>query len=175
MLPFSWEESKKKKKIVRLTNSKNFQLQDKLQHVIKYFYKAITAHPLFEEAVDAGILAIPNVEEDWEDAPFLSHISYLITRQRYNLWLYFHLQLAGFIVLPIAYPVVPKGKSRVRIVFHARHTEEQLDALVNAICDWAQEMLDIEASGKGRNMIPTAARKVYAARANGSSTDLESR
>ncbi|KAK2871725.1 hypothetical protein FQN49_002896 [Arthroderma sp. PD_2] len=138
-------------------------LQDNLQDAIKYFYKAITSHPVYDEACDAGILSIPNAE-NWETAQQLTHISYVITRQRYTLFLYFHLQLAKFIVLPIHYPVVPKGKSRVRIVFHARHTKEQLDDLANSICAWAQEMMDIEVGGKKTNKIPTATRQVYAAR-----------
>ncbi|VUC23263.1 unnamed protein product [Clonostachys rosea] len=138
-------------------------LQAQLQSRIRYFYKAITSRPIYDEANDAGILSIPNAE-NWEAEPLLTHISYVLTRQRYTLFLYFHLQLAKFIVLPINYPVVPKGKSRVRIVFHARHTDAQLDALADSICVWAEEMLAIEAAGKKANKVPTAARQVYAAR-----------
>uniref|UniRef100_A0A0B7KAQ2 Aminotransferase class I/classII large domain-containing protein n=1 Tax=Bionectria ochroleuca TaxID=29856 RepID=A0A0B7KAQ2_BIOOC len=138
-------------------------LQAQLQSRIRYFYKAITSRPIYDEANDAGILSIPNAE-NWEAETLLTHISYVLTRQRYTLYLYFHLQLAKFIVLPINYPVVPKGKSRVRIVFHARHTNAQLDALADSICTWAEEMLAIEAAGKKANKVPTAARQVYAAR-----------
>ncbi|CAH0042178.1 unnamed protein product [Clonostachys rhizophaga] len=138
-------------------------LQAQLQSRIRYFYKAITSRPIYDEANDAGILSIPNAE-NWEAETLLTHISYVLTRQKYTLYLYFHLQLAKFIVLPINYPVVPKGKSRVRIVFHARHTDAQLDALADSICTWAEEMLAIEAAGKKANKVPTAARQVYAAR-----------
>lgn len=139
------------------------QLQEQLQSTIRYFYKAVTSNPIYDEACEAGILSIPNAD-NWETASNLTHISYVLTRQRYTLFLLFHLQLAKFIVLPIYYPVVPKGKARVRIVFHARHTHEQLDGLANAICAWAQEMMDIEAGGKKANKVPTATRQVYAAR-----------
>ena len=60
------------------------------------------------------------------------------------------------------YPIVPKGQSRVRVAFHANNTESQVDALVGAICEWAQEMMDIEGGGGDGNKIPKAARQVYA-------------
>jgi 8-amino-7-oxononanoate synthase len=63
---------------------------------------------------------------------------------------------------PILYPVVPKGFSRIRIVFHAGNTEEEVEKLANSICEWAQEMLELEASGKGVK-VPSAARQVHAA------------
>lgn len=60
------------------------------------------------------------------------------------------------------YPTVPKGQSRVRLAFHADNTEVQVDGLINAICEWAQEMMDIEDDGENGTQIPKAARQVYA-------------
>lgn len=85
-----------------------------------------------------------------------------MTRQRYTLFLCYHLQMVGINCFPIRYPVVPRGLSRIRIVFHAGNTEEEVEKLANCICEWAQEMLDLEASGKGVK-VPSAARQVHAA------------
>lgn len=110
-----------------------------------------------------GILSMP-LSEGWETRPFVTHVVPVWTRQRYNYWLIFHLQLAQFCTFPIDYPVVPKGRSRVRLTFHAANTESQVDGLVAAICDWAQEMVDIEEGGRGG--VPRAARQVYASMAD---------
>lgn len=60
------------------------------------------------------------------------------------------------------YPTVPKGQSRVRVAFHANNTESQVEGLVGAICEWAQEMMEIEGGEGDGNKIPKAAREVYA-------------
>ncbi|PWY87346.1 class II aminotransferase/8-amino-7-oxononanoate synthase [Aspergillus sclerotioniger CBS 115572] len=136
-------------------------LQDNLQRLVKHFFETITANPVYDEANDAGILSIP-LAEDWESRPFLTQVIPVMTRQRYILWLCYHLQLAGLSVFPIDYPVVPKGKGRVRVVFHAGNTNNEVEKLAETICEWAQEMLDIEESGKGGAKIPSAARQVQA-------------
>jgi 8-amino-7-oxononanoate synthase len=141
-------------------------LQVKLQNVARHFYKTITSHSVWDEATDEGILDIPNAK-DYESNPYPTHILSVMTRQRYNQYLYYHLQLAGFVVLPINYPVVPKGLNRIRIVFHARHTNVEVEGLANSIAEFAQEMLDIEAGRKGTNKIPSGARRVFAAREAG--------
>ncbi|KAI1826772.1 class II aminotransferase/8-amino-7-oxononanoate synthase [Xylaria intraflava] len=138
-------------------------LRLKLHNVVRKYYETITSHEVFDEASEAGLLTIPNAT-DFESREYLSHISYIATRQRYNEYLYFHLQLRGFKVLAVDYPIVPKGKNRIRLVFQAHHTDAQIEGLVEAICEWAQEMLDIEANPRGENKIPSAARQVYACR-----------
>jgi 8-amino-7-oxononanoate synthase len=57
---------------------------------------------------------------------------------------------------------VPKGTKRVRLVFHADHTDAQVDSLAAAICEWAHEMMEIEASDKSGSTIPCAAQQVFA-------------
>ncbi|KAF1843631.1 class II aminotransferase/8-amino-7-oxononanoate synthase [Cucurbitaria berberidis CBS 394.84] len=136
-------------------------LQDQIQHVVKHFARTIEANDVYDEAVDEGILSIPNLE-GWESKPFVTHVVPVMTRQRYTLFLCYHLQLAGINCFPIDYPVVPKGFSRIRVVFHAGNTEEQVEKLANSVCEWAQEMLDLEASGQGVK-VPSAARQVHAA------------
>jgi len=84
----------------------------------------------------------------------------VLTKEKENHFLYLHLALANYWAFPIDPPVVPKGTGRVRLVFKATNTEAEVEGLANAICEWAQEMLDIKASGKEQTL-PTAARHVY--------------
>lgn len=115
---------------------------------------------VWDEANDEGILRIPNMN-DWESRPFVTHVANFMTRQRYTVYLCWHLQLAGFNCFPIDYPVVPRGSNRLRVVFHAHNTEAEVEGLATALCEWAREMLDIEESdAKGR--LPAAARQVIA-------------
>ena len=65
---------------------------------------------------------------------------------------------------------MPKGQSRIRLAFHANNTNSQIDGLIAAICEWAQEMMEIEkgggrgSGGRGttESRIPKAAKMVYA-------------
>lgn len=131
-----------------------------IQNGVRHFLKTITLHPIWDDAVDAGILNIP-LAEDYESLDTLTHIIPVLTRPKHELYLFFHLMLNNINAYNIGYPVVPKGKSRVRLVFHAHNTLEQAETVANAICEWAEEMLEIE-EGDGENVMPSAARKVYA-------------
>lgn len=119
------------------------------------------ANEHWSKASEMGILSIP-VISDWAERDFNAHIVPLRTRQRYNWWLVFHLQLAGISAFPIDYPTVPRGQSRIRLMFHAANTEEQVETLASAICNWAAEMIEIEESPDGANKMPKAAHQVYA-------------
>ncbi|KAL9121373.1 MAG: hypothetical protein Q9187_002067 [Circinaria calcarea] len=134
--------------------------QDKVQFLVKHFFKTISSNAIWKEATERGILSVP-LSEDWEEQPSLTHIVPIWTRQRQSYWLVFHLQFSGFCAFPVDYPTVPKGQSRVRVAFHANNTEIQVEGLVIAICEWAQEMMEIEQGGGGGNKIPKAARQVY--------------
>lgn len=111
-----------------------------------------------------GILSIP-LSEDWESRETFVHIVPVWTRQLYNFWLFFHLQLSNYCTFPIGYPTVPKGHGRIRLMFHGRNTGSEVEGLAAAICTWAQEMIDIE-QGKSTSKIPKAAQQVYALMAN---------
>ncbi|KAK2596768.1 hypothetical protein QQS21_006163 [Conoideocrella luteorostrata] len=137
-------------------------LQDRIQQLVKYFFRTLEANPIWEEANDEGILQVPNMQ-DWEDKAFVTHVIPFMTRQRYTAYLCWHLQLAGINCFPIDYPAVPRGMNRLRIVFHAHNNEEDIDKLVSATCEWAQEMLDIEEAGE-KSKLPAAARQVIAGR-----------
>ena len=61
----------------------------------------------------------------------------------------------------MAFPVVPKGQPRMRLVFHAHNTFAQVEKLASTICDWAREMLEIE-NGDSEKMLPSTTRQAYA-------------
>ncbi|CAK3821216.1 Pyridoxal phosphate-dependent transferase, major domain [Lecanosticta acicola] len=134
--------------------------QSRIQHLVKHFFATITAHPIWTRATDTGILSIP-VAEDWETTDWHAHIVPLWTRQRYNWFLVFHLQLAGISALPVDYPTVPKGQGRIRLMFHAANTEREVEHLANTVGDWAREMIEIE-DGVKENKVPVAAQQAYA-------------
>ena len=74
------------------------------------------------------------------------------------------MSLAGMNAYDISYPVVPKGSSCIRMIFHAHNTEQEVDADVAAICGWAAEMLEIE-DGASKGILPKAMLQVYAMQA----------
>lgn len=119
------------------------------------------ADPIFQKASDMGIIWIP-LCEDLEDREFLVHVVAIRTRQRYSYWLAFHLQLAGYCIFPIDYPVVPKGQSRIRLMVHGANTEEQIDGIARATCEWAREMVEIETGAESAVKMPKSAQQVYA-------------
>ncbi|KAG6354964.1 hypothetical protein INS49_004045 [Diaporthe citri] len=135
--------------------------QQRIQTVVRHFYTTITANPTYEDVVDTGILKVPSAD-DWESMPFLTHIVPIHTRARYNNYLYLHLLLvAKTHAVPVGFPVVPKGTERVRLLFHAHNSNEEVERVAGAICDWAKEMLEIESRGKPASRIPIAAREAH--------------
>ena len=103
----------------------------------------------------------------WDTRPFVTHLVPVWTRPRYSYWLVFHLHIRGFCASPVEYPTVPKGQSRVRLTFHADNTISQVERLIDAISEWAQEMLELERGAGVRGKIPSAARQVYALMGDG--------
>ncbi|GAB7347257.1 hypothetical protein MBLNU459_g3350t2 [Dothideomycetes sp. NU459] len=135
--------------------------QDRVQYIVKLFLSKMTSHPIWDAANDAGILRIPLYEDGDEDSrPFVTQICPVWTGPKRHFYLAFHLQLAGFTASPIYYPVVPKGTERIRLMFHAGNTDEEVEALAACICSWAEEMLEIEEGGGDK--VPAAARHVHA-------------
>ncbi|VUC30986.1 unnamed protein product [Clonostachys rosea] len=141
--------------------------QANIQHLVKRFIGRMRADETFQKASEMGIVWIP-LSEDMEERDFLVHVIPIRTRQRYSYWLTFHLQLAGYCIFPIDYPVVPKGKSRVRLIVHGSNTEAQIDGIAKAICDWSREMIEIETSVDSGSKMPKSAQQVYALMAEAS-------
>ena len=55
-----------------------------------------------------------------------------------SAFLYAH----GMNARPITWPTVPKGKDRVRVCLHAGNTREEVERLVMAMVEWAEEWSD---------------------------------
>ncbi|KAI1388533.1 5-aminolevulinate synthase [Hypoxylon trugodes] len=137
------------------------EAQKNIQHLVNHFFTTITSNDIWLKASEKGVLSIP-IMDAWETQEFHTHIVPVWTRQRYNWWLVFHLQLSGISAFPIDYPTVPKGQSRIRLMFHAANTESQVEFLATTICNWAKEMIDIEEGTDNQGKIPKAAQQVYA-------------
>ncbi|KAL8927687.1 MAG: hypothetical protein Q9172_001247 [Xanthocarpia lactea] len=137
------------------------EAQESVQRVVKHFFKVISADPVWEKAMRQGVVEVPLLR-DWETRPFVTHIVPIWTRPQYSYWLVFHLHIRNFCASPVEYPAVPKGQSRVRLTFHANNTESQVEGLVEAIGEWASEMMEIEGDRTKRRKLPSAARQVYA-------------
>jgi 8-amino-7-oxononanoate synthase len=110
------------------------------------------------------ILSIP-LASGWDSRPIQSHIVVIWAKGEKTLWLFFHLLLSNLSTTPVKYPTVPPGADRVRITFHSSNTEDDVVRLVDSICEWAREMIEIEksAKGMGSEQIPQAARQWYSA------------
>ena len=80
------------------------------------------------------------------------------------MYLFFQLLLNDINAYPMAFPVVAKGETRIRLVFHAHNTLEQVETLASVICGWAREMLEIE-HGESEILLPSATRQAYAIQA----------
>lgn len=128
---------------------------------MKHFYHTVSTHPVWKRANQLGLLRIP-VADDWDEQSSgpVTPVLPIHTRPRHNFYLMFHLQLAKYYAIAVGFPVVPKGHDRIRIVFHAGNTDAEVDGLAASVCEWAQEMVDIE-DGKTVDKIPRAARIVY--------------
>ncbi|KAI3616008.1 8-amino-7-oxononanoate synthase [Moniliophthora roreri] len=44
----------------------------------------------------------------------------------------------SIVVHPISFPIVPKGKERIRVCLNASHTEDEVMRLVNGVVEWAK-------------------------------------
>ncbi|KAI1826996.1 8-amino-7-oxononanoate synthase [Xylaria intraflava] len=142
-----------------LMKGETMAAQNRIQQNVRHFFTIIGDNPDWVEAADARIASIPLLE-DWEERPFLTHIVPVHTQPFHEQYLFHHLLANNINAYPMAFPVVPKGKSRVRLVFHAHNTTEQVDRLVSVICEWAREMLDIK-QGRSESSIPIAARRMF--------------
>lgn len=117
------------------------KMRAKLQFNVRYFFDNLFSRPVWEKAKRMELLSIP-VAENYEFKKLLTQIVPLWTQARDNHHLASHLHLRDYKAFPVSYPVVPKGQGRIRLVFHAGNTTEEIDTLIGIICDWAQEMID---------------------------------
>lgn len=146
---------------MRLRSSHYPQGRAQLQHLTKFYLDTLTSDPIYKKANAKGLLRIPIHEEgDWHEQPFITHICPIWTRAKHAYYLSFHLVSDGINGTPIVFPIVARGEDRVRLIMHAGNTEDEVKKLVSSILTWAQEMMEIEASGD-KNKMPKAAQKAY--------------
>ncbi|KAL7940958.1 class II aminotransferase/8-amino-7-oxononanoate synthase [Trichoderma barbatum] len=143
-----------------LKSGQTIEAQNKVHHLVRLFLKKMRSHPVWERANDAGIMRIPLYEGD-ENPAMVTQIVPVWTRTGHSLYLAFHVNQAGYSGHPVLYPVVPKGQERVRFIFQSQRTDEEVEKFAECICEWAEEMLEIEESGD-RNRLPTATVQAYA-------------
>ncbi|PWN20659.1 PLP-dependent transferase [Microstroma glucosiphilum] len=93
----------------------------------------------------AGIHEPPRPQRRRRRRP--SPIIPLLTPHAHTRPLAAHLQAQGFLVRPITYPTVPRGRDRVRICVHADNTAEEIRGLGRAVRDWVEGMRKREAGG----------------------------
>lgn len=98
-----------------------------------------------------GILSIP-LADGWEQRKFVTPIVPIWTRAGYHYKLFSHLALAKICAFAVQHPTVPKEHPRVRLVFHANHTESQVERVISVVCEWAQAMIDAEQSKTSTGM-----------------------
>lgn len=115
--------------------------------------------------MDEGLISVP-LAEDWKERLVHSHIVPIKLRGGHEFPLFVHMLMANMNAYPIQYPVVPKGTSLIRCVFHAHNTREEIDRLVATVGDWAVEMLEIE-RGESKHTLPSAMRRAFAIQASG--------
>ena len=138
-----------------------------MQGFVKYFFRAVGTNEVWKRATERGLLRVP-LALGWEERPMQTPIVSVLTRPKHAHWLAFHLWFSSYCIMPLEPPAVPKGQSRLRLTFHAGNTEAEIDGLVAAIAQWAQEMMDLEdreASDRkeaSELRMPSAAQQVYA-------------
>lgn len=52
----------------------------------------------------------------------------------------FHFPEKGIYVIGFSYPVVPKGKARIRVQISSAHTTDQIDHCVNAFIEVGRQL-----------------------------------
>ncbi|KAI4159930.1 MAG: hypothetical protein LQ342_006146 [Letrouitia transgressa] len=143
-----------------LRTGKAQEARDYLHDLTTFYLDTLTSNPIYKKANAKGLLRMPiHEDEDWHEVP-ITHIVPIWTKPKHANYLSFHLVRDGINGTPIVFPVVARGEDRVRIFLHAHNTHDEVITLVNSICSWAMEMMEIEASGD-KNRLPTAARLAY--------------
>lgn len=110
--------------------------------------------------MDEGLISVP-LAEDYEQRSVLSHVVPIKVKPGHDFFLFTHLAKANMNAYPMAYPVVPKGTALVRMLFHAHNTKEEVDKIITAVGEWADEILSIE-RGESKNVIPSSMREFLA-------------
>ncbi|KAL6721616.1 hypothetical protein ACLMJK_000720 [Lecanora helva] len=110
--------------------------QHRIQYLVRLFCAKVRQLPHYWRARETNYLTIP-VAEGFERKPLMSHIVPLWSPASDALSI--GLLISKITAYPVAYPTVPKNSKRVRLVFHAGNTEEDIEAVVKVIGEWLDE------------------------------------
>jgi 8-amino-7-oxononanoate synthase len=115
-----------------------FQRRERLQKATSYFLQCFFKHPIWNQIKGSGTVGIANPGR-LVSSDFQSPIVPVTTKAGKAYPLRAWLLREGFSSWGIAYPVVPKGEDRVRVVVHADNSHPQIERFVDAIMQWALE------------------------------------
>jgi 8-amino-7-oxononanoate synthase len=115
-----------------------FQRRERLQKATSYFLQCFFKHPIWNQIKGSGAVGIANPGR-LVSSDFQSPIVPVTTKAGKAYPLRAWLLREGFSSWGIAYPVVPKGEDRVRVVVHADNSHPQIERFVDVIMQWALE------------------------------------
>jgi 8-amino-7-oxononanoate synthase len=121
-----------------LTIGVQFQRRQRLQKATSYFLQCFFKHPIWKQIKGSGTIGIANPGR-LVSSDFQSPIIPVTTKGGKAYPLRAWLLREGFSSWGIAYPVVPKGEDRVRVVVHADNSHPQIERFVDVIMQWALE------------------------------------
>jgi 8-amino-7-oxononanoate synthase len=114
------------------------QRRQRLQKATSYFLQCFFKHPIWNQVKGSGTVGIANPGRLLSN-DFQSPIVPVTTKAGKAYPLRAWLLREGFSSWGIAYPVVPKGEDRVRVVIHADNSHPQIERFVDVIMQWALE------------------------------------
>ncbi|KAE8148088.1 pyridoxal phosphate-dependent transferase [Aspergillus avenaceus] len=128
-----------------LASEEGEKRRHRLQQNLRYFYQCLTESPWWGSVKQQRILSLPT-EPTWEMEPFLAPVIALVTQPGMETKLAEYLRQAKYWVNTANFPLVPKTKSRIRIVIHADNTIDDIGAVVRLIGEWAQRQMIVASS-----------------------------
>ncbi|KAF9240438.1 8-amino-7-oxononanoate synthase [Melanogaster broomeanus] len=112
-----------------ISSDRGQELRQNLVRLSCYAHKQLL-HAL--KGIPGGILSVDNSPSRIHDSSLCSPIIPIFTPLVRNLADY--LLKKGYAVRPITHPIVKRP--RIRMIIHARNTEEDIDSFVNALVQW---------------------------------------
>ena len=111
----------------------------------RYFQERLRAS-LAASSIPAHILTLPlNLQQQQQSSMPRTPIVPVLTPHARALSA--HLLAHGLNARSVSWPIVPKGKDRVRVCLHAGNTQGEIDALVNTCIAWAVGIKQNEGTG----------------------------
>jgi len=109
------------------------KLIDRLHNITSYFHDHLRSS-LTSNNIPRKILYVdPRAVGEPFPTPVIPIFS------RYPMPLAIFLRGRGYAAQPIPYPVVPRGRARIRTCIHSGNTEAEIHAFVAALIEWAQQ------------------------------------